>query len=643
MNKKEFRGDINGLRALAVIMVVLFHFNVPLISSGFAGVDVFFVISGYLMTKIIIERVCRNSFSFYGFYMARAIRIIPALVILCLFMFVVSLFILMPDDLTYFSLYAIRSIFFLSNYYLTKEADGYFSPSAHDNLLLHTWSLSVEWQFYLLLPVFIILIYKVSNLKILKRSIVVLAVASFILCILLKNHPSHAYYSFPSRAWEMLIGGIVFCYFNDNEKSNEKLSRFISWAGLILIISSSIVFSEKNTWPYFATLVPTLGAALFILARNNETFVSKNKLIQYIGTSSYSIYLWHWPIQVIFNFCQLTNSLFTALAIALSFTLGFISYRFVEKPSKSWLLSRHKRQALFFISSTMLISCILFSVTIIQNGLPGRTSSDKFIAANRNIQLPLPSNGWCFYSVDNMENLKVGEEGLNCHIGSKKQNAKKVLLFGDSYAGQYIPFWDTIGNEDNLNIHAITTNWCYPSDGVDFNGVKASRAYKQCLLNRDFLKRNISNYDVVIFAGKWRNIILNDEYKAGFYRALNLSQQNKIKTIIMSEPYSFDVDIGKVYKRAAWLNFPFDIKKYMNGELKRDQERSDDTLIRMTSGQPYILLIKRDELYNKSQYAIKDIPYSWDGQHISVIGSLSSANYFTKKGGIEQINSFISK
>ncbi|HCI5691584.1 TPA: acyltransferase, partial [Klebsiella variicola subsp. variicola] len=132
MKLDKFRNDINGLRALAVIMVVLFHFNVPLLTSGFSGVDVFFVISGYLMTKIIVERLFKNSFSFFDFYMARAIRILPALIALCGGIYLLSLYVLIPEDLSYFSLYAIRSIFFLSNYYLMKETEGYFSPGSHD-------------------------------------------------------------------------------------------------------------------------------------------------------------------------------------------------------------------------------------------------------------------------------------------------------------------------------------------------------------------------------------------------------------------------------------------------------------------------------------------------------------------------------
>ncbi|HGN9055074.1 TPA: acyltransferase family protein [Klebsiella quasipneumoniae] len=639
MKLDKFRNDINGLRALAVIMVVLFHFNVPLLTSGFSGVDVFFVISGYLMTKIIVERLFKNSFSFFDFYMARAIRILPALIALCGGIYLLSLYVLIPEDLSYFSLYAIRSIFFLSNYYLMKETEGYFSPASHDNLLLHTWSLSVEWQFYVILPVILFLVYKAFNGRFLKQSILIIFVLSFALSICLKNNSSYAYYLFPSRAWEMIIGGIVFCFFN--KKPNKNI--FIYWVGLILILLSAIIFSEKNAWPYFGTLIPTIGTALVIHSRNENSFLSKNKLIQIIGSSSYSIYLWHWPIFVIFSYYQITSPVFSFFAILLSFAIGYFSFKLIEVPTKKWLSSHNKKTSFISIAFITLIVCLILKLTIIYDGFPSRAKSENYLAIEKEMQLPLPTNGWCFYSIDTLKNLSLGSEGLTCHIGSTDEGAKKVLLFGDSFAGQYIPFWNIIGKKENLNINAITTNWCYPSSGDDFNGRKESRAYAQCLFNRKYVLENLKNYDLIIFAGEWKRVMPYPVYKNGFEDMYNKAIANNKKIIVMSEPYAFDINIGKAYKRALWLNTDFDINKYKDGITHDIQKRSDKDLFDIISGNPNTMIIARDEMFSKSQYAIENIPYSWDGKHISILGSLSAENHFEKSGGLQKVKEFINK
>lgn len=637
MKLDGFRNDINGLRAIAVIMVVLFHFNVPFLTSGFAGVDIFFVISGYLMTKIIVEKMAKHTFSFYDFYMARAVRILPALLSLCFIIYIASLFLLIPEDLSYFSLYAIRSIFFLSNYYLMKETEGYFSPASHDNILLHTWSLSVEWQFYIVLPIFIYCIYKIFKKKFVKESLIILCLSSFLISILLKDNAPYAYYLFPSRAWEMLIGGIIFCYFN----TQPKRYNFIFFVGLLMLLASSFIFTNNSTWPYFGTLIPTIGTALVISARKENSFLSQNKAIQIIGTSSYSIYLWHWPIFVIFNYCQLSGVFYICLAIALSFACGYLSYRFIEQPTKNWLSARKKNISIIYLTSTSIIVCVIFKLTTISGGFPERITSDKYMVIDKEMQLPLPKNGWCFYSVDNIKSLSVGNAGLSCHVGSIRDDAKKVILFGDSFAGQYIPFWDIIGKKENLNINVVTTNWCYPSSGNDFNGRKESRAYTQCLINRKFLSDNMAKFDLVIFAGEWKRVMPYPSYKNGFQDIFNQAIKHNLKVILMSEPYAFDVDIGKIYKRAIWVNTSFDIEKYKKNSARDIQKNSDMALQKMAQNNQNVMIIGRNEMFNDNQYAVDNIPYSWDGKHISVIGSMSAEKFFEHNGGLNKISGFI--
>ena len=181
------------------------------------------------------------------------------------------------------------------------------------------------------------------------------------------------------------------------------------------------------------------------------------------------------------------------------------------------------------------------------------------------------SNGWCFYNIKDDHSLTVGENGLKCHIASNSTNAKSALLFGDSFAGHNIPFWDRLGKNLNLNIHTISTNWCYPSLDKEFTGDKSSTAYQQCLINRNYLKNHIAQYDVLIFAGRWTDIVRQNQQNS-FSELLKVAQMNNKKVIVMSEPYTFDQNISSIFKRAIWLERDFNLNEYMNNPLATKQK-----------------------------------------------------------------------
>ena len=209
MGVNSFRAEINGLRAIAVISVVLFHFGVTGFSGGFVGVDIFFVISGFLMTSIVIRGLDKNNFNIVDFYLARARRIIPALFFLIIVLLVIGWFYLSPDDYFNLAKEADRSLWFLSNNYFFKKSD-YFDPDSHERLLLHTWSLSVEWQFYILYPFLLLCISKYS-IRLIPKIIFVFFISSFSYSVFKSyTDPKYAFYMLPSRAWEMFLGGLVY-------------------------------------------------------------------------------------------------------------------------------------------------------------------------------------------------------------------------------------------------------------------------------------------------------------------------------------------------------------------------------------------------------------------------------------------------
>lgn len=276
---QKFRYDINGLRAYAVVTVVLFHFGILGFSGGFIGVDVFFVISGFLMTSIVVKGVENNKFSLLQFYLSRAIRIIPALFVLCITLLLLGWFLLLPLDYQNLSKHVISSINFFSNinYYLES---GYFDTSSHNKALLHTWSLSVEWQFYLLFPIAVPLISKInSSRKFLIVSFSLATIISLIFSIFITNRsPSAGFFLLPTRAWEMLAGGLIF-FAATHTINSQKLRNILEVSGFGLITLSIYLFSSSTAWPSFNALIPVIGAMLILFANNQNSIFTRPKNI----------------------------------------------------------------------------------------------------------------------------------------------------------------------------------------------------------------------------------------------------------------------------------------------------------------------------------------------------------------------------
>lgn len=323
----QFRYDINGLRAIAVLAVVIFHFNPQWLPGGFAGVDVFFVISGFLMTSIIFGGVEKNIFKLFKFYNARANRIIPVLAAMSAVLLVFGWFYLTPIDYRDLGRQVEKSSLFISNLLFAKGG-GYFDTAEHTKWLLHTWSLSVEWQFYIFFPIFIVILKQYLSFKNLKRVVIGLFLASFIYCIYTTYKDSKtAYFLLTSRAWEMLLGGLAFLYPWSLKNKITKIT--VQSLGIVLIVTSYFFMSKDTLWPGYMALIPVFGAYLIIISNYQNNFVINNPIFSYIGKWSYSIYVWHWPLVVLGFYFTFKN--WWMYGIPLSLLLGFLSYQFIEK------------------------------------------------------------------------------------------------------------------------------------------------------------------------------------------------------------------------------------------------------------------------------------------------------------------------
>ena len=284
----------------------------------------FFVISGFLMTSIIVRGLERGDFSTLNFYMARANRIVPALAVLCLVLLIFGYFFLLSMDYKTLGRDVATSMFFVSNIMFGMRK-GYFEFG--DNFLLHTWSLSAEWQFYLIYPLVLVVLSRFMSLKSLKKTLVVLCFLGFLFGIYASvKWPTASYFLLGARAWEMLLGGLAFLYPLSLSKNRK---RYFELFGLLLVLGSYLLISSKDLWPGYLALVPTLGTAMVIAASRNEGSILSSKIFQKLGLWSYSIYLWHWPVAVSFSYYDIPQR-FISIGILISLILGYLSYSLIE-------------------------------------------------------------------------------------------------------------------------------------------------------------------------------------------------------------------------------------------------------------------------------------------------------------------------
>jgi peptidoglycan/LPS O-acetylase OafA/YrhL len=487
----NFRNDINGLRAFAVLAVVLFHFDVPGFKGGFLGVDVFFVISGYLMTSIIFRRMEKGRFSVLEFYADRARRIIPALAFLCFALGVLGWLVFLPSEFRAYGKAAGSSLGFFSNIVYWREA-GYFDVRSHLKWLLHTWSLSVEWQFYLLYPLGILLVRKLVGQRGTVIALIGVALASLAVCVFLSDPtkwPTAAFFLLPTRAWEMLAGGLVYLFPVTPRRS---VRRTIEFAGLAMIVYGALTFNESNAWPGYLALVPVLGTALVLLAARKHSIFTCNPLAQFIGKISYSVYLWHWPFVVALTYFDKDGSLpWRVGAIAGGFVMGYISYALVESKTRKASQGEARAFPRFITLRPILAFTLLLAAgggsIYASQGVPNRFDRSVFIADSETYDTN-PHRTKCHMMID------------PCDVANKQKDSRVVVL-GDSHAEAIAEaVVDAVPNGKPDDVLLITIEGCPTIYGIRRGN---GDCFDQDRKYIDILSRDETAKTPVIIANHW--------------------------------------------------------------------------------------------------------------------------------------------
>ncbi|WP_022964927.1 acyltransferase family protein [Denitrificimonas caeni] len=611
---KRMRNDITGLRAIAVIAVVIFHYSRTSLPGGFVGVDVFFVISGFLMTSIIFNGLKGNGFDYVHFVKSRAKRIFPALLVVLLIVLILGYVFIAPAGYKEISKHSLASSLFVSNFVYAGEAD-YFDTVSEGKFLLHTWSLSLEWQFYLLYPVFIILLSKLFSNKKLKYIILAATLFSFCLSVYLSYaNPTSAYFSLYSRAWEMLVGGLVFLFPLKNFESKKARSYLyvIEIIGLLSIVFSFFYINETMPWPGYLSLLPVFGTYLCLLAANKKSLLG-NFLFKTIGLWSYSIYLVHWPVLVFSK--QLNFNLNIYLYLVVVFFISFLLYEVVEKKRN------HGYGVVFLLILSVSVSMFFYN----NGGAPNRISDEyklnkqeitnKYYGA---VPFFSQSNGWLFYV-----NADPGKANL--------------ILVGDSYSLQYLRFF----NEQEFKTASVARTICMiQPDHLTDKSTDCSDMYGLLLnaIRGNSGSNLVLNQNWNAYVGRLSSKINKEEILSDKYIEVVLSGLDKMvselsanNNLIIVGTYSYPgYDVWQCLAGRELLGQKIGNECKLYSE--NNEQPIDEALKNFADKYSNVHFISpRDILCDKNGCLnyVDGIPIHFDGDHLSTVGAELVGNYIS--------------
>jgi peptidoglycan/LPS O-acetylase OafA/YrhL len=476
----KYRPDIDGLRAVAILSVLAFHLSPANVSGGFVGVDVFFVISGYLISAIVFSEIATRRFSVLVFYERRIRRIFPALFAMLIVVGAVISFFLLPGEFVDYAKSVLAATLSASNFYFAQHSGYFDSPTSHP--VLHTWSLAVEEQFYILFPIFLILTRRLFE-RWLKHAVVILLFISLAASVATLHYsPTAAFYMPWTRAWELLMGTVISVGLFPRLRVGW-VRNAVTLLGIGLIAYSVLRYTEQTPFPGLAAVIPCLGSALIIGAgESGSTLIGKVlswRPVAFIGLISYSLYLWHWPVIVLnglglsvnlgavvphrLAFLLVSQKGSKLIELLLSLVLGILSWRFVERPFRSYP-RRIERKWLLALSGTVMTILLLSSGAIIYaSGFPGRFPASAVEVASF-LTPPGASNlgqlGDCVITNENRTTVFDNSSCLRSVSG--KAN---YLLLGDSHAGALWNGLKTALPNSSVSLAAV---WgCRPSIHLD--------------------------------------------------------------------------------------------------------------------------------------------------------------------------------
>jgi peptidoglycan/LPS O-acetylase OafA/YrhL len=492
---RAYRPDIDGVRAVAVIAVVLYHAGTPLISGGFTGVDIFFVISGYLIGGRILAEISTGTFSFLRFYQRRAKRILPAFFLVIAFTFLAAMVLLSPFEAYIFAKSAIASLLSISNIYFGVNAN-YFQTANELKPLLMTWSLGIEEQFYAVIPILMILLARIRRSLLLPTIISMCAISFLFTWTYLKSSPSMAFYSLPARVWE-LGTGVALAAFELSPKRTQlspRWSQIISLAGLAFMLAPVFLFTSATPFPGAYALPSVFGTAMVIASPAswvNSKLLPLSPLV-FVGTISYSWYLWHWPMLAFLRIASAGTlpSIAAAVAVFLSFVAAVLSYYLVEQPYR-----RSTRAPVSLLIRYALVSLVFLAACLtlrLGHGFPKRYP--ELVHDGDTIADPCVAD----YGTDRPQ--------LSSQCDATSDDRPAVALWGDSHSSVLAETLRKIANTEGYSFVQFSKSSCLPLQGAALFIREHPLVASECIrFNTEVLGLLASDrrIRIVIMTGRW--------------------------------------------------------------------------------------------------------------------------------------------
>jgi len=642
----SYRADIDGLRAVAVSAVVLFHAFPDILPGGFVGVDIFFVISGYLISLIIFKEIKNKNFSFMQFYSRRIRRIFPALLLVLASCYGAGYLVLFPIDFRHLGIEIASSAAFIQNFFLWSESSYFYLPETHP--LLHLWSLGVEEQFYIIWPFLLWVAYK-TKLKLLWFICLITSISfiSNIYDLAVLYDQTAAFYSPFSRFWELMLGSLLaysqihssklwlrdYCRTKFNLSTISHLTHGLTILGLFLILLSLFLFNQRSNFPGWLALLPTLGAMFIITAGENAYFNRRllaNPILVQIGLISYPLYLWHWPVLFFAN--VISSDPLTKyqkiLVIILSIVLAYFTYILIEKPIR---FGKHVAIKITILTILMVAVGYLGLNTFQRNGLSFRFPADVIEKAEL-----VPDRFDEHTRVDQCFLLSTNtftNDGL-CDGDPKKPT---IFLWGDSHAAALYPGFKNLTLQKDVNIAQYTAATCAPIISNDSNALDHDRC---STINTQVIKRiETSQPMIVILHASWDRSLGSDSNKS------TLALESTIDHIKNVSPKSSIVIIGAVprWNQSATLLYlkkqihsPQSINSVQYSSIASINTSLDRDLLALANKKSIIYISALDNLCKGNQCLLKvgrlngDIIAS-DDAHFTPSGSIYFVNAIKHK------------
>jgi len=563
LKQNSYRADIDGLRAIAVLGVLIFHANLGIL-GGFVGVDVFFVISGYLISSLIIKELNNGTFSIVKFWERRIRRIFPALAFVVLFCMVAGWFLLLPFGYLVLAQSTIALSCFASNIQFWRTI-SYWSPGGEENPLLHTWSLSVEEQFYLIFPLLVACLYRFKRGFFVPAVIALGVLVSFTVSIFwLRADPSGAFYLLPSRAWELGLGVLV-SFLPSLQKI--LLQEFISILGLVAILGSFFLLDSENSFPGVAALPSVMGAAMVVWSGNPNSsghmpLVARALSIKpfvAIGLISYSLYLWHWPFFAFYSylFGQPASKPLSIFFLGLAFLISYLSWKFIEQPFRKQQIA-YTAKSLFCVFLLFYSFIIFFCLLIyINNGLSFRVpksaldydrvlGNEKFVPRTK-------------------KELPGDAQLIEFGVSDKKP---EILVWGDSHAEVMLHSFDNVSKQVGISGIAIKRAGAPPTFGWS-SKPDSSFEHRDLLKVGEYIEKLIDNGEIktVFLIFRWsfyfrRNPALNltqtptRGFEEAFAKTVETFKRRGLRVVVFEEVPIFPMHIAKSMALNEWIGTP---------------------------------------------------------------------------------------